>query len=206
MQTQTSSPAPATRRRFPVWAIAGAAIALIAICGVLAVGMSSISATQDEFSALAPACQGRGVAAAASYAGGAPALMGIRTLESGLTNVYPYAVPDELKAGSLSAVQVALCLDWPEEVLIERCPYTKNGDDPESVAGVVERYQFEQRLRLVTAQTGEVIAETTLQGSAPRACLDSEAFRRGQETITVTGDEVNNATIQAWVSGVFTTP
>lgn len=178
--------------------IIAAVLLVICIIGVVIIAVQT-GKTQEQFGPLMDACRGQGVSGAAAYEktpGNHPA-MGVMKSAKGDLRVYPYAIPDEVKAQSVADTQVVLCLTEAEEVLLERCPYAK-GDKSEAT-NVAERYFYQQEAKLVEAKTGQVIAEEVFKGKEPRACADQETFLKGQETLKIAGKEISDNDLKEWV-------
>jgi uncharacterized protein YraI len=68
---------------------------------------------------------------------------------------------------ALGVTQLVACLGDEQEVVAETCPYF--GPD-------IVRYIYQIDVRLIVAQTGQQIANTTLTGNFPRECRSSEPY------------------------------
>ena len=169
------------------------------VAGVVLIYIQT-SKTQEQFAPLLESCRGNTVSQAAAYTdtpGNHPA-MGVMKSKLGL-RIYTYIVPDEVLAASVAEAQLVLCATEAEEVLIERCPYATKNEKGAEATNVVERYYYQQEVKLVEAKTGRTIASETLRGKDPRECLKQETFLKGQETVKVKGQEISSRDLQEWI-------
>jgi hypothetical protein len=177
-------------------------VILLVVCGVcsVVVAMASYSVNQEDqtYGAVSEACFGSPVPDAAAYAAtsGIHPAVGMK-LYGTHYSTYNYPLPDNAVAASVSDAQVVFCLGDQEKVLLESCPYEY--DSSGTPTHVVERSQYELTIKLFEAKTGILIAEETLIGKAPRKCLDEQFFSRRNKIITIDGEEVSDADIQAWL-------
>jgi hypothetical protein len=155
-------------------------------------------AMQARFGALAVACRGEGVAAAAAFdATAAPRGMGVITRRDEVRHVHPYSVPEDALATEIAQASFVLCFDESRAVLLQSCPYGRGEDGV--TERVVERYRYETELRAVEARSGRVLAQARLQGREPRACLEQQSFLKAQYVVRVEGEGIGNARLQDWV-------
>jgi hypothetical protein len=189
-------------RKWLRWGI-GIVLAVVALCFVVLFIylLRDSNARIAEFEPLLEACKGRGVSETAAYqtTPGIHLVMAFKPSFGDNWVTAILAVPDEWEAKTLAETELVLCLSEQEEVLLERCPYGSLNEENVEIENIVERYQYSQELRLVEAQTGNLLAEETLTGKPPRECLDEEVFRSGQDTLTVKGEEVSNSQIKDWL-------
>lgn len=180
--------------------IIGGVVLVLCLCvsGVFAVAMFSVSQDNATYGALAEACQGSGVAAAAEYSedSGVHPAVGMKSYTGASYSTYNYAIPDQAVAKGVADAQLVLCVEEEKKELLESCPYEDEDDDK---LRVVERYGYEVKVTLVEAKTGKVIEEETLNGEEPRECKDVESFRESQTTVTLDGENVDTADMQQWV-------
>ena len=54
-------------------------------------------------------------------------------------------------------------------------------------------------MRLIAAQSGQVVATELLNGTEPRQCEETETFSPGATQQTVSGEQVTPSAIQAWL-------
>jgi hypothetical protein len=161
-----------------------------------------------EFAEIVNVCRGQSVSSAAAYTpkGGRNLLVAVEPDTAGDLSVYTYAIPDEMLATKANEVTLVLCLGREREVLIESCPYHKVKDQNGETDHVIERYMYERDLKLVVAQTGEVLADEKLQGSAPNECLEKESFKEGDAVVKRKGTSISNGDLREWVRQFLATP
>jgi len=106
--------------------------------------------------AVSVVCQGENVPAAGVYqSGNDPHIVLMRGVSAN------EKFNSEWKPGSLGDVELVICLGSPTYTLIETCLY--------STGGRIKRYRENQPVRLMIAQTGEVLASSVLTAN-PGAC------------------------------------
>jgi hypothetical protein len=122
-------------------------------------------------------------------------LVAFRTLNATNYNQDTRVGTGDWAATSLDQTQLVLCAE-ERSTIIESCPYKSDGGGTTSY---IDRSRSGVSLRLISAQSGQVVATQTLQGGEPRQCADKETFASGINRFTVAGDPVSPATIQAWL-------
>jgi hypothetical protein len=182
--------------------------ALLFVCVGIFVFGSILSKEHDErdqeFADLINVCRGQSVASAAAYeSGGRNLLIAVEPGTSGDLTTDTYAVPDDMLATTAGEVVLVLCLGEEKEVLIESCPYYNVNDENQEVENLIERYVYERSVKLIVAQTGEVLAEEVLRGEEPGECLDQEAFRESQDVIERKGSTISSGELREWVRRVL---
>jgi hypothetical protein len=112
---------------------------------------------------LGPACSGSPVPGAAPYVAGGPQRVAvIESVGGGWQGVVGAQLPLGVHADSPSTATLVLCLDADTQVTLETCDYP-----PDTT---LRRVAHERHARLVVAQTGVVLADEALRGSAPTDC------------------------------------
>lgn len=165
--------------------------------GVFAVAAWNVNQNNETYGALAEACYGNGVAAAAAYseASGTHLAAGMRLSGKDYSS-YNYVIPDKALAKGVADAELVVCLQEEQKELLERCPYSKDDDDED--ISFVERYGYEVEVTIVEAQTGKTVAEKKLKGDEPRECEDYEEFPKGKNTLTLEGEKVSSAQVHDW--------
>ncbi|MBN1219232.1 MAG: hypothetical protein JXM69_09920 [Anaerolineae bacterium] len=185
--------------------ILGILVVLLLICVGLVVFGTFAARQRDEldqeFADIMNVCRGQSVTSAATYNqnGGQNLLIAVESNVSGDLTIYTYAIPDDMLATTARDVALVLCLDAEREVMIESCPYYNVDDEDKETKNVIERYVYERNLKLIVAQTGEVLADETLRGDEPDECLEQESFRESQNVIKRKGDSISNGDLREWV-------
>lgn len=85
-------------------------------------------------------------------------------------------------------VQLVLCVEPEETKVIQVCAYT--GPD-------ITRYQYYVKVILREAKTGRIVVQTTLYGSMPRACQQTEDYWLTE----LFGSHVDFIQIEEWLGG-----
>ena len=178
---------------------------ILLICVGLVAFFSFFAGERDkldqEFADIMNVCRGQSVPSAATYNpdGRQNLLIAIEPNVSGDLTIYTYAIPDDMLATTANDVALVLCLDDEREVMIESCPYHNVNGKDEETENVIERYIYERNVKLIVAQTGEVLVEETLQGDEPDKCLEQESFRENQKVIKRKGNSISNGDLREWV-------
>jgi hypothetical protein len=178
---------------------------ILLVCVGLFVLGSIVTRQQAEldknFAEIIDVCRGQSAPSAAAYTpgGGRNLLMAIEPNTSGDLTTNTYAIPEDMLAAKAGEVTLVLCLGREREVLIESCPYHKVKDTDGKTDNVIERYAYERDLKLVVAQTGEVLAEEALRGPEPDKCLETQSFKEGETLIKRKGTSISNGDLREWV-------
>ncbi len=169
--------------------ILGGLVATVVACVLLFVFVINpdVEAQANEFGALAAACSGTDVPAAAAYPANPANLISFDTQRSGFT--LSNHAPLEWKAKTLSGTALVLCLGENKETLIETCDYEKGKK--------IKRYIHVQAVELRAAQTGEVVGTEDLKGEEPAICDNKEAFKT--DVVERTGEKVTSDQLKSWL-------
>jgi hypothetical protein len=95
-------------------------------------------------------------------------------------------VADEWVPETVQEAQLVACVDEEQERSIEVCLY--NGPS-------ITRYRYTVSVRLVQARTGAEVASTTVHGSMPRECRQTEDY----DLTRLAGDHVPFAAVEEWM-------
>ncbi len=93
--------------------------------------------------------------------------------------------PNNWLPQNLNETQLVAC-ESEEELVIEVCTY----DGPD-----ITRFAYETTIRVVEALTGNLVAESSFQGSLPRACKETEVL----ELTELRGEHVSSQLLQEWL-------
>ncbi|MCS6910738.1 MAG: hypothetical protein NZM11_09260 [Anaerolineales bacterium] len=104
--------------------------------------------------------------------------------------------PRHWHATTVGEAELVACAQTGKQI-IETCEYTL--EDEDNTLAKLQREQYTLTVRLYAPHTGELLAETVLTGSEPRACQDTETFTDGVTTQTVTGDPIKPAEMTKWL-------
>ena len=142
----------------------------------------------QAMSAVSTACAGTGAPTAAVYVPG-PGLHRIAGFEqNGGKWAADYdLVPDVWKTSDAETAELVLCVGEEQRNVLERCPYSVSGG-----SSILERVAFSREARLVVARTGQVLGGKTIDGTAPVACADFEAFTAAGSTTAREGGHVES--------------
>jgi len=117
--------------------------------------------------ALSAIHQGEGISAAASY-NSRQSLHPIVLLDfSGKGHPWTNQVPVEWRPANITSVELVVLVGEEEEKALETVEY---------YGPSITRYQHYLVVQLRAARTGKTVANTTLYGSLPRLCLQSEDY------------------------------
>jgi len=166
---------------------------------VVAAGMFVMQNQQfeEDFAPMVDVCRGQRVREAATYsrkAGKHPAV-GVVSGSDGL-ELDNYFIPSAVRARSVVEAELVLCLNKPQDVFIESCPYY-DPDHP-GIKKKVERYYYRQEARLIVAKTGQVISKETFTGKSARHCRDTEYFSEDEYVMKLKGTSISSADIGNW--------
>jgi uncharacterized protein YjbI with pentapeptide repeats len=147
-------------------------------------------------------CEGQSVERAAAYKGGG-GLHPIVAFEDfgGYYSAHSIQdkIPSEWLPPGVRFLELVACISHQQRI-IEVCgPYYYPSGER---ASDITRYRHQVRVRLLTAQTGRLVAERTFYGSYPRACEQTE--RAG--TIAIYGSSVAPADVINWLKGYVSVP
>ena len=155
------------------------------------------TAQADLLILLSKACAGEAVVGTAPYAveDGFHPMVLFREEDIYIYSEYGYIptgdnfgfAPENWWPYSLAEAQLVACSMRQEAVAVEVCRY----DGPS-----ITRYVYEMKVQIFAVLTGDLIAENTFTGVAPRACAATE-----NESLTeLHGEGVDTAQIQNWLS------
>ena len=160
--------------------IVGGVLGLAALCcvGVIIFGYvynegGENSSPSRNIAALKDVCAGETVAETAVYdptnSGTHPAAI----VQHVGGNEYIFASTGwPYHPNNVAEAELVVCLTDPEEVVVETCEYTLEGDAGEAT---ITRVSLVSDYRLITTNTGEVVDEGTVKAN-PRECQDEETF------------------------------
>lgn len=133
-------------------------------------------------------CAGGSAPDAAPYAGG-PGLHPVMALSTATNSLHSWN--NQLGAwtsANPTEIQLVACIGQETRVEIEECYY--NGPN-------IHRYVFRVPVQLRAATTGQVIASTTLEGTPPRNCRQTEPYY----LVTLEGQHVSYTDFSNWARG-----
>lgn len=146
-----------------------AAIAVIGVLGLCCVGGGALVAggmfLQSRVAALGAACDGQPVAAAAPFVPGTPGPHPVTIMERSAVSGWSAAfgrVRSEWSSDTAETTQLVVCFEPESERVAETCDYEGGR--------VLTRYQYDARLRIVAAQTGQTLVDTAITGGEATAC------------------------------------
>jgi len=170
--------------------LAAAAIALVAVSVTGLVLGQRVKAkpklSGEYWAAVAQVCQGKAIADAAPLSSASRPHRIVAVAEG--KEVWYDRMPAEWLPESIGTTELVVCLGEKEERILEVCRYIQWSD--------ITRYGYGRTIRLMAAQTGDLIATSTFSGSPPREC-------RGQElpsVKTLRGDDVQFYQVETWLS------
>ena len=178
--------------------IAGGFVLILVLMIVGGVLLGQSRQFEEDFAPMIDVCRGQRVSEAAPYlkkAGKHPAvgvIFGSDGLELG-----NYYIPRSVRAQSIAETELVLCLDKPQDVFIESCPYYD--PDRPNVNKTVERYYYKQEARLIVAKTGQVISKEAFTGKSARNCRETEYFSENEYVMKLKGTSISSADIERWV-------
>lgn len=91
--------------------------------------------------------------------------------------------------GAYGAAELVGCLGAEQWVNIETCHYY--GPD-------INRYEYQVSIRVIVAQTGQVVAQGSVSGTSPRYCRQQEPYN----LTTLSGNHVTLDDVRAWLQSV----
>ena len=97
-------------------------------------------------------------------------------------------------ADALSELELVLCVDYVDEPQIDRCDYTDNY--------ILRLYRQDLVGRLITAKTGEVVTDFTIEGHAP-TCPQEIRTSSGERSSTDNGQLPSVPRIRDWLNAYF---
>lgn len=194
--------------------IAAAILGGVLLCSTLILGGLALEgaaeapakATQqasfDSVKPLKELCAGgAGNPAAANYTPGAGPhrLVVFRSNIAGSTDLSTFYnrtedYPEAWRAAVLEEAALVACVH-AGSYIVEQCAYTLQDNQ----AATLQRVQLAATINVYAARTGELVGQTELPGTEPRACLDTEQFVGGLLTATVTGEAVTPEAIAEWL-------
>lgn len=152
--------------------ISGGVVAAIGVIGILlfcCVGGGLMAAggmfLQSRVAGLAAVCDGQPAPAAAPYVPGSPARATL--MQRGSTGSWTAQfgrLRSEWASDTTETSAIVVCLDPEVERLAERCDYEGGM--------VASRYQYDQRVRVLVAQTAVPLVDTVITGGDAPACPD----------------------------------
>ncbi len=155
-----------------------------------------LALVEIEFAA-APACSGQGISEAQTYAPGSGVHPVVAiVVNSSVVDMAPpvtnHWVSRDLWPASLDQVQLVVCIGPEEADTVETCEY--------SAGTLKKRIQFHREVRLISAQTGETIAQHTLLGSLPKQCPD---FTEQGNDADIKGTKPSSTELSEWLKQVM---
>lgn len=188
-------PPPTPRKGQPVALLA---LGTLVVGGVCAAAIVAQQRQNEEFSPVLTACAGNAVTGARPYVAGQPhRLAGARMSGSGWTLDF-FRVPTEVRAADLANTDVVACFGDSAPQTLETCNYQvyfRGRTSPKSYPRTIDQVP----VRFVAASTGQVIAQTTLQGPAPAACDSQGGSGSTPSAFHVQGAAVGSAELLAWL-------
>ncbi len=181
----------------------GPPIVLIAL-GTLVVGGLCTTAIvaqrqrNEEFSPVLAACAGNAVSGARPFVAGQPhRLAGAKMSGSGWTLDF-FRIPTEMRATDLANTDVVACFGDSAPQPLETCNYQvyfRGRTTPKAYPRTVDQVP----VRLVAAATGQLLAQTTLQGPTPATCDSQGGSGSTPNAFHVQGAAVSSAELLAWL-------
>ncbi len=172
-------------------------IAAVVLGGACVAAMVAAKAANDKeqatYGALKTVCSGQGVAAARMYAPTAlpHRVVGIaRTTAGGEWSVQNSLIPTGRRSPDVAGTDIVACFEPIIEQNVGTCEVwrTRNGLRVPGTTRNVPQFQIFRPVRLVSAQTGVLLNQTTLVGGAPPSCSGGGSSFRGSSP---DDDEVN---------------
>lgn len=108
---------------------------------------------------------GKGVSQAAAFAGSGPHPIVLLTSSGGRCD-WTDSVPLEWRSENMTDIQLVVTVGEEQEIILGSCDYTGGPS--------ITRYQYSVEVNLREANTGKIVASTTLYGSEPRHCGQTE--------------------------------
>jgi|GEM_PF-6920088 len=157
-----------------------------------------LESEEEIRNALAAVCRGNAVGLAAVYTKDHP-FHPVILLQS---NGYYHTWGSDVRSlawlpMAIRHAEMVACASPQEAVLIQKCGYMGVG------GGSYQRYQYQQKIKLVAASSLDIISEVTLMGSMPLAC--PEAIAAGSHGSDY-GYKVNFAQVKDWLSSYVYSP
>jgi hypothetical protein len=106
-------------------------------------------------------------------------------------------LPTDWLAGRPAELHYVLCAS-ESETIVQSCSYP--GDY------TLRRKRYVWTVNLYDLVTGQLYQTTDLEGSAPRACYQTDYFTPGSKTKDVYGDRPTVGQITDWLTGLKITP
>lgn len=194
------------------WLVGGGVVALHVIACCFGGGEHA-----QEIARLAAACDGAPVPGAPPYVAGPgphPMMALQRGASSGRWSQGFGMLTTRTPSGhDVASTQLVLCVEPATETVVGECAF-----DTQLRVGLVpvpgtrsegptfQQVQVSQRTRIVAVATGQTVAETTLQGSAPPAC--DHPILGEPSAADFRGGDVGSFTINQWAEpyGLGTAP
>ncbi len=163
-------------------------IAVVLFGGLCVAAIVAGKAAKDKeratYGALKTVCSGQGVAAARMYSPTVPPhrVVGIaRTTAGGEWDVQNSLIPSGRRATDVAGTDIVACFEPVIEQNVGTCEVwrTRNGLRVPGTTRNVPQFQIFRPVRLVSAQTGVLLNQTTLVGGAPPSCSGGGSSFRG---------------------------
>lgn len=127
--------------------------------------IESVHIDDQLLAAFSEVHDGKGVSQAAKFAGSSPHPIVLLTSSGGRCD-WTERIPLEWRSKNITDIQLVVTVGEEQEIILERCDYI---DGPS-----ITRYQYSVEVNLREANTGKIVASTTLYGSEPRLCKQVE--------------------------------
>ena len=150
-----------------------------------------LESLEQILEAMAEVCDGTGVPEAAAYPGEAWPHPLVVLMETGEAPDWYYNL-EGWHPTAIRFTELVACAGEEEERLIQTCYYQSFGG---GWAPPIERFQYQQTVRLVAARTGYTVATITLQGDPPRHCQSTEPWNLTR----LEGTHIGSGEIREWL-------
>lgn len=141
-------------------------------------------------SAFSQVSEGLGISQAAVYQGNEHPVVLLDSI--GNEHDWSHELPMEWLPTAVRETQLVVCVGEEREIKIETCHY----DGPD-----ITRYRYSLDVELIEAKTGNIVGLTTLEGSWPRACQQTESYYLTR----LEGSHVSFDQLREWLQGYVVT-
>jgi hypothetical protein len=166
-------------------ALVGILLIGVFLCGC--VGSSENQKNEAIAKAMSPVLSGKGVIDAAAYTKSKGLHPVVVISSSGGIDSWTNEIPKEWRPESTSQTQLVAVINRGAKPL-QTCAYTGPS---------VTRYQYYLKADLREAKTGKLVQSTTLYGSVPGQCRQSERM----SVTTLYGSSVEFSQLKTWLQG-----
>jgi len=148
--------------------------------------LTDVEAAQN---AVLGACSGASAPDAAAYTPGAGVHPVLLLNETGGVHSWNNQIGNWGVGRTYAAAQLVACVGAERRVAIETCLY---------YGPSITRYEYQIDIRIVVAQTGAVIRQGTVSGTAPRYCRQTEPYN----LTVLSGNHVTITDLLSWLQSI----